>query len=159
MSYVIFSLFFLLGYLECGLVKLTRVNLHFLTQCFFYLTLVFFCYAFFWKSNFFLILISFCEWRIGWVNQGWLRFFSSIFLWLLLFLISWFCIKLFSLSFVIVLLFFLFCYFEGGLVKLTRVSLNFFLNVFFNLTLVFSVRFFFWKSNFFYLDLMSRVTG
>jgi hypothetical protein len=35
LSYVIFSLFFLLGYPECELVKLTRINLHSLPRCFF----------------------------------------------------------------------------------------------------------------------------
>jgi hypothetical protein len=35
LCYMIFFTFVLLGYPECMFVKLTRVNLHFLTRCFF----------------------------------------------------------------------------------------------------------------------------
>jgi hypothetical protein len=78
-SFVIFSLFFLFGYSENGLVKLTQVGFNI-----FYWTLI--CPSF--GSLFFLIPISCREWRIGQVNLSWPDFFSSLFYGLYFFL--WF---------------------------------------------------------------------
>jgi hypothetical protein len=74
----------MLGYLKYELVKLTRVSLHFLTQCFSYLTSIFFS-RFFFKSIFFchffasLSVLLFQE-RVGQTNLGQLVFFSHCFL-------------------------------------------------------------------------------
>jgi hypothetical protein len=94
LSYVIFSLFFLLGYPKCELAKLTWVNLHFLTY-FLYLNLVFFVRSFFWK--FFFILVSCRKWRVGRVNLSGLDIFFSQFF-MTSFLDSSFCIKLFAIE-------------------------------------------------------------
>jgi hypothetical protein len=87
-----FSLLFLVCYFERGLVKLTRISLHFCSQCFF-------------------ILNSCRMWRVNWVNPSWLGFFSLDFL-LRFFLISSFYIKL---SF-----FEIFCFFTFLIVWLFR---------------------------------------
>jgi hypothetical protein len=49
---MIFFTFVLLGYPERMFVKLTQVNLYFLTWCFFYLTSVFFARSFYYNSIF-----------------------------------------------------------------------------------------------------------
>jgi hypothetical protein len=123
-----FSLLFMSGYPKCELVKLTRVSLHFLTQ-FFLFNLVFFTRSFFFKSIFF-ILISCRKWRADRVNLSGLGFFFLIFD-DFFFHFHHFALYCLSLSFVIFLLLLLFCYFESGLVKLTRISLHFLSQYFF----------------------------
>ena len=55
LSYMIFSLFFLLSYLECGLVKLARVNLYFLSQYLFLFNFGLFLLGFSFESQFFFL--------------------------------------------------------------------------------------------------------
>ena len=116
--------FIFLGYLVCELIKLTRVNLHFLTQYFFYLTSIFLTRFFFWKS-FFFISISCCNWQVSRVNPSWIDFFSSFFYDFIFFQFYHFVLNYFPLNFIIFLLIFLFRYLESELVKLTWVNMHF----------------------------------
>jgi len=124
LSYAIFHLFFMLGYPECVLVKLIQVSLYFLTQCFSYLTSIFFSKFFFWKSIFF-ISISCREWWVSQINPCWLSFFLNFFMTLFVFQFHHFALNYLPLNFVIFSLLFLFFYFKSGLVKLTWVNLHF----------------------------------
>jgi hypothetical protein len=108
LSYVSFSLFFLFSYSKTGLVKLTKVGFNI-----FYWTLI--CPSF--KSLFFLIPVSNDRLvELTWVNLiSFPRFFYGLncFLWF-----HHFALNYLLWSFDIFSLFFLFHYFESGLVKL-----------------------------------------
>ena len=150
-SFVIFSLFFLFGYSENGLVKLTQVGFNI-----FYWTLI----CPFFGSLFFLILISCREWRIGQVNMSSLDLFFLIILWLIFFsLISSFCIKLFVLELCHFFSFLSILLFQGRVSQVNLGQLAFSFLMLFYLTMIFFVKSFFWKSIFFYIDLMSRVAS
>jgi hypothetical protein len=119
--------FFLLGY-PSGLIKLTQVSLHFLIQYFFYLTSIFFARLFFWKSMFLSWphVVSGESVKLTRVDSIFFSIYYDFF-----FQFHHFALNYFSLSFVIFFalsffsLLFLVCYFERGLVKLTRISLHF----------------------------------
>jgi hypothetical protein len=78
---------------------------------------------------------------------------------IIIFLIFSFRIKLFALGFNIFSLFFLLRYFKSGLIKLTWSACIFVHNIFIYLAWAFFCLVFFLEVYFFYLDLISHVTG
>ena len=114
LNFVIFSFLFLFCYFKSGLVKLTWVNLHFLSHCFLFNSDLFLLGPSF-RIIFFFIMISCRGWQVSRVNSGWLIFFFLNFLWSFLFQFHYFTLNYFFSSFVIFSLFFLFVYSENGL--------------------------------------------
>jgi hypothetical protein len=68
--FVIFSLFFLFGYYDGGLVKLTPASSGFFLSCFF------FARYFFWISFFFIMILYYGLW-VYQIRPSWLGFSSS----------------------------------------------------------------------------------
>jgi hypothetical protein len=81
LSFVVFLLFFMFGYSESGLIKLTRVGFGFFWCFFFNWTLVFFARSSFWCSFFYPDLISRVVSSLSYPKLTRDFFFDIIFLW------------------------------------------------------------------------------
>jgi len=91
LSFVIFSVFFLFGYYDGGLVKLTWVSSRFFWSFFF--NFVLFARCFFWISFFFILILYYWLW-VYQVRPSWLRFISSTLYFYFYFYFSIFDIRL-----------------------------------------------------------------